>query len=309
MVICLRLQAKLPAFIERIDIIMNILITLLLSVGFFLIVTGILQLPSLRESWKIRRLGEPKGHFQFEQNCILPVAGIIAKVIYMNTHSKEKLDNKLQIAGMNMTAEVYRARNITITAYILILALLCIPLHLNIVAGGFFIYAVFVFFKVNREVDDLLKERQSAISRELPRFMRTITQTLLYDRDLLAMVDKYRLVAGSYLRMELDRLVLDMKTGNQQKALDRFAKRIGIDYLTTFVNGLISETRGVDQKVFLRSAENEMKKVTIERLKKEAFKKPDKLRLVQLLLIVSLIVIWLSALGFQAFQGLEIFKY
>lgn len=119
--------------------------------------------------------------------------------------------------------------------------------------------------------------------------------------------DKYRAVAGDGLRYELDRLVTAMKAGNHEQALTDFADRIQIDYLTTFVSGLVSQSKGIDQKMFLRMTEEEIKKISVERIKQKAFKKPEKLRLSQAMLVIGVLALIFTTLGIQAVQGFHIF--
>lgn len=167
---------------------------------------------------------------------------------------------------------------------------------------AFFVGSVVTYFKIRNEAQDRVWTKQEAIAGELPQFMRSVTQSLLYSRDLLAIIDKYRLVSGPELRGELDILVTDMQTGNQAEALTSFEKRLHIDYLTTFVTGLISETKGVDQKHFLRSTEQDMKKLSVEQLKRKAFKKPEKLRFA---LFLNMVLLLLSIIVFQIFSGFQ----
>lgn len=280
----------------------QILITLLLTVGLLLIISSSMSLPSVKERWQIKLLGKPKKSFSIERSVVLPIARKFEKYVRLNSLNKEQLENKLNIAGYSMSAELYTARNITFAVLLFLFALVLLPFRVPILylfSFVFFALSVISYYKLRDEVDDKLKKKRQAVKKELLQFMLTIIQSLKYSRDMTAIADKYRLVAGPELRAELNILVLDLKTINQEQALRAFARRIDIDYLTTFVDGLISENRGVDQIEYLKSVEKELKKKTKEGLKKEAFKKPGRLRIAQFAVVASIILVWLTAIGYQ----------
>lgn len=282
--------------------IFQIIITLLLTGGLLLMIFGSLSLPSVREKSRLERLGKPQKRFDLERSVILPIARRFEKFIRLNSVSKEQIEKKLKNAGYTMTAELYTARNLTFTALLFLFALVFIPFRiplLYLISLVFFVLGLVSYFKMRDEADEKLKKKKESIKKELPQFMRTIIQSLKFSRDISVMVDKYRLIAGPELKAELDILLLDLKTINQEEALKAFADRIDIDYLTSFVNGLVSENRGVDQAEYLQSVERELKKMHIEDLKREAFKKPDKLHLAQAAVVGAIILVWMTAIAFQ----------
>lgn len=286
--------------------IVQILLTLLTGTGLSLIIFSVIPFPSIREKSLIKKHGKSKRHVDFEKAIITPTALKLSKHLKLNSYDKAQLERKLKNADMDMTAEYYISRAITLTAFILLLAALFTMVHIYLLTAFLVVSAVITYYKVKNEVDDKLKSQRTAINIELPQFMLTIIQTLLYSRDLQDMIDKYRLVAGPELRYKLDLLMFNMKTGNHEQALSDFAESIGIDYLTTFVNGLISQSRGISQRDFLISVEKDMKVKTIERLKIKGNKKPGKLRIAQFLLFSSSALIWLAAIGLSAFSGVKI---
>lgn len=293
--------------------IFQILITLLLAVGLLLIIFGSMSLPSVKEQRQLKRLGKPKESFSIERSVVLPIARKFEKYVRLNSVNKKQLENKLNIARYTMSAELYTARNITFAVLLFLFALVLLQFHIPILylfSFVFFTLSVISYYKLRDEVDDRLKKKRQAIKKELLQFMLTIIQSLKFSRDVTAIADKYRLVAGPELRAELNVLVLDLKTINQEQSLRAFAQRIDIDDLTTFVDGLISESRGVNQVEYLKSVEKELKKKTKEGLKKEAFKKPGRLRIAQFAVVASIILVWLTAIGFQVVSNyLYTFNY
>ena len=286
----------------------KLLVTLLAAAGLMLILFGVLPLPSLAEQRQLRRLGKPKKRFDPDKLLIRPLAGKLAPAVRLGRYDREKLQADLSAAGFDLTPEIYLARSYVIAAGILLLALASALLHIYLLTAVWVVFAVVTFFRVRAEVYDRLKAMRAEIEKELLQFMRTVIQSLMFSRDLPGMLDKYRAVAGSALRGKLDVLVVEMKAGNREEALSHFEKSVGIPYLTTFVTGLISQSRGVDQQEFLRSTEADMKKLSVEKLRKEAFKKPGKLHISQFILVLSILVVWLTAIGIQVFSGLAVFN-
>lgn len=293
--------------------IFQVLITILLAVGLLLIIFSSMSLPSVKEQRQLRKLGKPKRNLSIEKTVVLPIARKFEKYVKLSSINKEQLENKLNIAGYTMSAELYTARNITFAVLLFLFALVFLPFRIPILylfSFVFFALSIVSYFKLSDEVDKKLKEKRQAIKKELLQFMLTVIRSLKFSRDIAAIADKYRLVAGPELRAELNILVLDLKTINQEQALRAFARRIDINELTTFVDGLVSESRGVNQVEYLKSVEKELKKKTKEGLKKEAFKKPGRLRIAQFAVVASIILVWLTAIGYQVVSNyLYTFNY
>lgn len=284
----------------------SVLIAGLLITGCLLLLSGSTSIPSLREHRHLDKLNKPKRKIDLEKAVILPIARRIAKFIRLNPYNKEQLEEILDDVGYDMTPEVYTARAYAAAGLYLLFACILFLFRMgffNLFGGVMVVAAIIVFFQVRRDAEKALEKKRQAIEAEAPRFMRSLTQSLLYTRDILGIVDKYRISSGPALLAELDILVTEMKTGNHEQALLNFSRRVHIDYVTTFISGLVSQSKGIDQREFLLSTEQEMKKVTLERLKAEAFRQPDRLIKAQIIAAVGIGLIWLTAMGFQLYSS------
>lgn len=280
---------------------LEFLLVLLICAGL-LFLLSLLPLPSLREKQMLRQLGKPK--LKLAQVIIAHLTDFFETLIrrfkLLRLFDAPALQKKLDAAGYEMTAERYIARALSTSAVIILLAVLFLCFRIYLLSAILLVVSLIAFQRVMKEVNQRAKAKRKAIERELPQFMRTITQTLLYSRDLLTMVDKYRAVAGPASRRELDQLVLDMKIGNHEDALDAFAKRINIDYLSNFTSGLISQSKGISQREYLISVERDLKKQMHEDMKIRALRQPKKLKWAMRMLYVSVAGCWLTALGLEA---------
>lgn len=281
-----------------------LLLILLLAAGGILLLAGSRSLPSLRE-WKlIRALGKPsRRSWSFERSVVMPFAYRLARYVRLPNGYRADMQKTLTAAGYTMTPETYVARTAVAVGLFLLLALLCLVTGLNLPAAGFLVTAVILGIQTQGEARARLRKRSRRLAGELPQFMRTISQTLRYNRDLLGIVKQYRYVAGPELRAELDILVTDMQTSNQEQALIRFADRLRIDDLTTFVNGLVSESKGYDQVEFLRSTERDMRKTSLERLKTEAKRKSGQVERAGWLLVAVIAAVWIVAIAYTSLSG------
>ncbi len=208
---------------------------------------------------------------------IAKVAALFAKFIHPDDIKRAKLQNALEIAGIEMTPETYIASAI---ARGLLITLATIPLWfvtplmvLVSVALG-----CLIGFAKYQEVLDFVAKRRKRIEAEIPRFAGAITQNLEIDRDILRMFLAYRRVAGPDFAAELDQTVADMKLGNYENALLKLEKRINSPLMSDVVRGLIGVLRGDDQRVYFKMICFDMRQLEQNNLKKEALKRPQKMQ-------------------------------
>lgn len=281
------------------------LLAFFIIIGLWLILSGLM--PKQREKRLLKRLSSPHVKKGLEERFIIPLAAKFARFIRLPDEKRERLEKNLKNNGYKMTPELYTARNLTVSALFLFVSVIMLLLHrqsATLLGIVFIVLAIIAYIRLDREVSVKAAKKRAAIQAELPQFMMTIVEALQFDRNITSTCDKYRLVAGPLFKKELDRLVLDMKTTNQEQALLSFADRIGIETLTSFITGLVSESRGVNQAEYLISVENGLRQEMKENLRKEALKKPDKMRIAQIMMIVAAMVIWLAALGYQIVYSL-----
>ena len=182
---------------------------------------------------------------------ITKIAGLIAPYLKLDKLKRNKLQRALDIAGLELTPEIYTARAwVTAGAVGLcsILMVFLVPLMAPVLIG----LAVALWFSTYYSVFDFVKKRRKLIESEIPRFALTIGQNLENDRDVLKILTSYRRVAGKDFGAELDQTIADMKTGNYENALIHFETRIGSPMLSDVIRGLIGVLRGDDQRMYNR---------------------------------------------------------
>lgn len=237
---------------------------------------------------------------------ITHIAVFFEKYIKLDKLKKAKLQTVLEIAGIEVSPEVY-----TLKAYITaILTALCSvpvfiiqPLLAMVVIG----VAVTLWFSTYYAAFDFVKKRKKVIEAEIPRFALTIAQNLENDRDVLKILSQYRRVAGNDFKRELDQTIADMKTGNYENALLRFESRIGSPLLSDVVRGLIGTLRGDDQRMYFKMICFDMRQIEQNNLKKEAAKRPKKIQKYSMMMLFCIIIIYFVVLITEVIGSLGVF--
>jgi tight adherence protein C len=213
----------------------------------------------------------------------------LARIIKLSEFRREELAAKLMALDMPITPEQYTASAVVKAALSLILiapALVIFPL----LALGVVVIALVIYFHEKNTVDRLLDEKRSLIDREVPRFARVLAENLEYNRDIIAIFEKYKETALSpFFRREIDKAVADAKISSPEEALIRFDERINSKYLSDVIRGLLGIINGSEGFSHFEMIVRDIKKEEYEMLKREAVKRPDKLKKWSVMLFILFI--------------------
>ena len=212
------------------------------SIGLFLLLAGLLRLPTLKTSRVMMDTGKEGKQLSKTLDAFYMDGAVkIAKYIRMNDYKKNRMANVLRASGLGMTPEVY-------TAYAYLKAgsvfLLIIPaLHVFPLAALFVILlGIMIYYKEIQKADEMLKEKREQIEEELYRFVSTITQELKNSRDVLSMLEHYKENAGAAFRKELDIVCADMRSSSYEAALTRFEARLNSPQLSDAMESAVIST-------------------------------------------------------------------
>ncbi len=233
-------------------------------------------------------------------------ATLFAPYIRLDKLKQNKLQAALNIAGLEISPEVYTARAWVTAGAVILCALplmFVIPLAVPILVG----LAVALWFSSYYAAFDFVKKRRKLIETEIPRFALTIGQNLENDRDVLKILTSYRRVAGKDFGAELDQTIADMKTGNYENALIHFETRIGSPMLSDVVRGLVGVLRGDDQRMYFKMICFDMRQIEQSNLKKEAAKRPKKMQRYSMMMLICIMIIYLVVLCTEVMGSLGAF--
>lgn len=234
------------------------------------------------------------------------IAALFSPCLRLDKLKRDKLQTALNIAGLEMTPEVYTARAWVTAGAVALCALplmFVIPLAVPILVG----LAVALWFSTYYAAFDFVKKRRKLIEAEVPRFALTIAQNLENDRDVLKILTSYRRVAGRDFGAELDQTIADMKTGNYENALIHFETRIGSPMLSDVVRGLVGVLRGDDQRMYFKMICFDMRQIEQSNLKKEAAKRPKKMQRYSMMMLICIMIIYLVVLCTEVLSSLGAF--
>lgn len=237
---------------------------------------------------------------------ITKIARLFAPYLRLDRLKRNKLQAALNIAGLELTPEVYTARAWVTAGAVGLCALpmaFLMPLFVPVLIGT----AVALWFSTYFAAFDFVKKRRRLIEAEIPRFALTIGQNLENDRDVLKILTSYRRVAGRDFGAELDQTIADMKTGNYENALIRFETRIGSPMLSDVVRGLVGVLRGDDQRMYFKMICFDMRQIEQNNLKKEAAKRPKKIQRYSMMMLICIMIIYLVVLCTEVLSSLGAF--
>ena len=278
---------------------------LFLAFGLFLLLSGLMRLPTLKTSRVMMDRGKKEKPLSKTLDAFyMETAVKLAGYIHINAHKKSRMENVLRASGLGMTPEVY-------TAYAYVKAgsifLLIIPaLYVFPLAALFVILlGIMVYYREIQKADEMLREKREKIEGELYRFVSTITQELKNSRDVLSMLEHYKENAGTDFRRELDIVCADMRSSSYEAALTRFEARLNSPQLSGVVRGLIGVLRGDDGAVYFQMLTHDFKQAELQRLKAKAAKIPPKIRVYSFAMLMCFFATYFVIIIYEIIRSME----
>lgn len=276
---------------------------ILLAIGIYLIVAGLLRLPAMGASKAMLNTAKENKKAKTTEVWLMAGAVKLSKYIRMDAYKRSRMENVLKASGIVMTPEIYTAYAITKSGAIGLGALPCLFL-LPLLTPVLVILAVLIYFQETKRADEMLREKREQIEGELPRFVATIEQSLKASRDVLAMIEAYKKNAGPSFAYELDVLTADMRSSSYEAALTRFEARLNSPMLSDVVRGLIGVLRGDDSAVYFQMLTHDFKALELQRLKGQAQKIPPKIRVFSFLMLICFLFTYLAIIAVEIVNSL-----
>ncbi len=273
------------------------LIALTLAVGAYKITDHILVLPSGSTRTSVRyAFGERSFFDRLREMTVLPLSRRIGKMINMSAYKKRRMQNDFDRLDIGMTPEEFLAKNAAQSALLAATSLVFVLFGLGFVSVLVIILSLFMYVNANKEVGTRLDKLNREIEAELPRLVETLNLTQTENKDLIRFFEQYLKVAGPAMKRILERLVIDMKTGNIEQALRDFDSRVQVPQLSAFVSTLLGVTHGIDQRTVLIVMEKDLRARQRENLRRLADKRPGKVRLASIALVFAMIILMMIPL-------------
>lgn len=276
----------------------RILLILIIAFGLYEITATIVILPSRQAIKATKRLVQKQTILQdLKDLFVMPIAVFISKFIKLDRIKREKLRRDLERVDILESPEMYYANAVTISLLMCAGSLLLIPLGMKILTAAAFLLSIAVYFANTERVKEKIKETNEAIKRELPRFVRMYNHSRGDNIQFVDIAEKYRQIAGDKFKYDLDLLIMDLKTGNEEAALLNFSERVNIPQMTSFVNVVLGAIKGDDVGVALQLMEGEIKILARENKRRIMQERPGKVKRATIATGVMLLVMYFFVLG------------
>lgn len=284
--------------------ILILIVFILFGTGLFLLLSGLLHLPTLRTSRVMMDAArEDKKLSKTVDALYMDGAARLSGYIRINDYKRSRMNNVLRASGLGITPEVYMAHAYLKAGSIFILvipALYIFPLAAILLV----LLGVMVYYRETRKAEEMLREKREQVEGELYRFASTITQELKNSRDVLSMLEHYKENAGPMFRRELDIVCADMRSGSYEAALTRFEARLNSPQLSDVVRGLIGVIRGDDGAVYFQMLTHDFKQAELQRLKAKAAKIPPKIRVFSFAMLVCFLATYFAIIGYEIIRSM-----
>lgn len=277
----------------------------LLSAGLYYLAQAVFAFPSGKAVHAVQNIHGKRSLSQRFQDVLLPVARLISKLFPMSEYRKKRMEADFERLRSSQTPEDFVATAKARSLLLALIGLLFIPLGIPWLALLTAVAAVLAYFRSMQIVRKKVEAQNREIEAELPRLTETLNYSLQDSRDLLAFFEKYRKVAGKALGAELDRLILDMKTGNQEAALRGMDARLGLPSFSALCAILCGVHQGVDQRTSLLVLEQDMRTKEREALRRLMEKRPGRIKAASFILTLLLIFLFMVPLVILIIRSLQ----
>jgi len=277
----------------------------MLSLGFYRMAQAAFAFPSGQSIQAIRNIHGKRSLSQRFQDALLPLARLLSKLFPMSDYRKKRLEADFARLHITQQPEDFISQAKARSLLLALIGALFIPFGIPWLALLTTVISVLAYFQTTQTIQKKVEANNREIEAELPRLTETLIYSLQHSRDLISFFEKYRKVSGKALGMELDRLILDMKTGNQEVALRSMDARLGLPSFSALSTVLCGVHQGVDQQTSLLVLEQDMRTKEREALRRLMEKRPGRIKAASFILTMLLIFLFMVPLVILIINNLQ----
>ncbi len=272
---------------------LKIVFIALLSIGLYSLTDAILYFPGKKVRSLIRY---PHGKPTFDEQLaktLRPVTKIIARVMPLSEYKRQHYEADFARLGIEIPPDEYMAMQMAKSLMVAALGLVFIPIGIPWLCMLTCIVGILAYFQSTSNLRKRVEKLNQAIDAELPRMVGTMECTLDMNRDLIGFFSRYRRVAGSVMGKELDVLLTDLQTGNQEMALRRMEGRIQSSNLSSLIMVLLGVDQGTDQRTSLAVLSRDIRTKERELARRRMEKRPGRIKAACLILTIEMILMFM----------------
>jgi ABC-type multidrug transport system fused ATPase/permease subunit len=272
----------------------------LLAFGLYRISEEVFCLPSGRAIAAVKNIHGKRSIAERLQNALLPLAKLLSRLFPMSDYKQKRLEADFSRLNIRKTPQEYVSTVLAKALLLALIGLLFIPLGIPWLSLLTVVAAMLAYFRGMQTIHKKVEAINREIEGELPRMVETLNYSLEDNRDLISFFEQYRKVSGKALGAELDRLIVDMKTGNQETALRNMDMRLGA--LCAILCGV---HQGVDQRTSLLVLEQDMRTKEREALRRDMEKRPGRVKTASFILTILMIFMFMVPLILLIINNLQ----
>jgi len=277
----------------------------LLTFGLYMTIQKLLGLPSRKAVEAIQNIHGRRELSKKLQNALLPLAGLLSKLFPMSEYKMRRMEADFSRLHFLQTPQEFVSAVLARSLLLALVGMLFIPLGIPWLSLLTVVAALLSYFQSMQAIRKKVEAQNREIEAELPRLVETLNYSLQDNRDLLAFFEKYRRVSGKAIAPDIDRLIVGMKTGNQEEALRRIEARLQIPSLSALTAILCGVNQGVDQRTSLMILEQDIRAQQREQMRREIEKRPGRIKAASFILTILMIFLFMVPLVLLIVQNLQ----
>lgn len=275
--------------------------SIIFGIGLFYIIAGILKFPDQTYIKPLLRFKEKDNEKSIVETLKNKIYFRILNLIKLDEIKRNKLEKNLFLANINKTPEEYVCMGIAEAILILFIGMPVVLIN-QFIAIVILAIAIFRYLEYMKEPYKKIQENRELIESQLYRFVSIIEQELLVDTDVTRILENFKNQTNKIFKRQLEITLTEMRTMDEITALVKLEARINSTMLSDVVRGLISLTKGENNREYFSMLSNSFKTIYINQKRKEASLLPDKLKKYEWALFGA-IAICLGAMFFGVFTS------
>lgn len=278
---------------------LKFIIGLLCGVACYFILADVFRIPYIRTSKAINNLAKNQQEKTSSIDIWLGnIASFIAKHLPMNEFKKQELKADLETAQMNTSPEMFTS-NAIVKA--LIVGIFAIPVYFFApIMSPIILVLAFILYRMNvKGVSNRIRAKREKIENDLPRLVSTIEKTLVHNRSILDILQSFTKCACPELKYELDIVIADMHSGNEEAAIKRLETRVGSPMMNDVCRGFDTLIHGDSALAYWSSLAMKFSEIQRQKLKIEAEKVPRKVKRLSMCLLGCFMLIYVVVIVSQ----------
>jgi len=265
----------------------------LFAAGLFFLLSYSLRLPSRKMARAIAGIHGKPGLTERLQRALRPLAALLSRLFPMSAYRAKRMQADFMRLGFEQTPREYAASELAKALLLGLAGAVFIPLGLPWFALLTGMLGLMSYFRSMQSISKKVRQLDREIEAEMPRLAETLNLTFQEHRDLIGVFEKYRRVSGEALGRELDRLILDLKTGNQERALKEMDARLCLPSFSALCAILCGVHKGVDQRTSLLVLEQDLRAAERERLRQDMDNGPKRIKTASFILTFLMIALFM----------------